>query len=133
MTDTEPIIDKAVKKQRKLANLKPFKKGESGNPAGRPKGSVSITAGIKAMLEEQYLNIKDPEEKKTYLQKIIESIFHNAIEAKDARSLKDIWAYIDGQPKQTMDLGVDKDSIEELTEFFRIVAKPKKDGETETE
>ena len=25
--------------QRSLANLKPFKPGESGNPAGRPKGS----------------------------------------------------------------------------------------------
>lgn len=32
----KPVSDSTEKKQR---NLKPFKKGQSGNPAGRPKGS----------------------------------------------------------------------------------------------
>lgn len=131
MTDKEPNAETSAQKQPKVkrkAPGRPFLPGQSGNPAGRPKGSVSITSAIKAKLEEQYNDLKNPDDRKTYLERIIEAIFHNAIEVKDARSLKDIWAYIDGQPKQTMDLGVDKDSIEELTDFFRIVAKGKKDA-----
>ncbi len=105
-----------------------FKKGRSGNPAGKPKGSVSITEAIRRKLEEEYFNIKNPEEKKTYLEKIIETIFHNALEAKDARTLKDIWSYIDGQPKATLDIGADKEGLAELTEFFREAAKNKNDS-----
>lgn len=33
-------------------NLKPFKKGESGNPNGRPKGSISLETRVKRLLEE---------------------------------------------------------------------------------
>lgn len=29
-----------------------FQKGKSGNPAGRPKGSISLSQRIKAMLED---------------------------------------------------------------------------------
>ena len=36
-----------------------FKPGQSGNPAGRAKGSVSITARIKKLLEME-LDVKDP-------------------------------------------------------------------------
>jgi hypothetical protein len=102
-----------------------FGPGNVANPNGRPKGSLSITASIKAKLEEQYNNLKEPEERKTYLEKVIDAIFHNAIEAKDARSLKDIWNYIDGLPKGTLNIGGDKDSLEVLTEFFKLAAKPK--------
>ena len=121
----EPI-DKTEKKQRKLDNLKPFKKGESGNPNGRPKGSVSITAAIKARLEEVYPGPENMADKKTYLEMIIDSITDNAIKSKDARTLKDIWAYIDGLPKGTMTIDVDKDNLQVLTEFFRETANGKK-------
>lgn len=36
--------------QRKLANLKPFKKGESGNPKGRPVGSRNVSTVLKEIL-----------------------------------------------------------------------------------
>ena len=36
-----------------------FKEGISGNPDGRPKGSVNITARIKKLLEME-LQVKDP-------------------------------------------------------------------------
>lgn len=98
--------------------------GNTANPAGRPPGTISITAAIKKKLEEEYSNKDNPEERKLYLEKIIEAIFHNAIELKDARTLKDIWSYIDGQPKATLDIGADKDSLEELTRFFKAMANP---------
>jgi len=50
-------------KERRLANLKPFKKGESGNPNGRPQGSLNyktkMRLAIESVAEEQNLS---PEE-----------------------------------------------------------------------
>lgn len=129
-------IQKTESKQRQLAGLKPFKKGQSGNPKGRPKGTVSITAEIRAKLlkiypEKQATVIGDDgkkikKEKKTYLEMLIKSIFENAIKNKDTRMLNQIWAYIDGQPKATLDIGADKSSLEELTTMFRAMATPAK-------
>lgn len=119
---------------RSLANLKPFKPGQSGNPKGGKTGSISITAAIRERLNKFY-----PEKsakidgkiakkiRKTYLQKIVETMFDNAIASKDQRALAQIHAYIDGHPKATLDVGVDKTELEALTKFFRIAAKPKKE------
>lgn len=120
---SEVIAEKTVKKQRG----RPFEKGKSGNPNGRPKGTVSITSAIKAKLEEIYNDPDHPEEKKTYLEKVTETIFLNALKTRDPRTLKDIWSYIDGMPKATLDIGADKDSLAELTEFFKSVAQVKND------
>jgi Family of unknown function (DUF5681) len=38
------------RKAKRLANLKPFKKGESGNPAGRPEGSLNRGTTLKKWL-----------------------------------------------------------------------------------
>ena len=100
-----------------------FGEGNVANPNGRPKGSLSITAAIKKKLEEEYQNLDNPEEKKTYLEKLIDAIFHNALVVKDSRSLKDIWAYIDGLPKGSFAFDVDKESLAVLTEYFKTLAK----------
>lgn len=38
---------------KQQANLRPYKKGESGNPKGKPKGAVSYTTALKRLLREQ--------------------------------------------------------------------------------
>lgn len=132
----EEITKQTESKQSRFRGLKPYKKGQSGNPKGRPPGSVSITGEIRARLlkvfpEKQAKVIGSDGKrimkiKKTYLQKVVEAVFDNAIVQKDQRALNQIWAYIDGQPKATLDIGADKDSLADLTDFFRGIAKPKK-------
>lgn len=46
-------------KTPKISNLKPFKKGESGNPDGLKKGTVQMRTRLKRLLEISN-NIKNP-------------------------------------------------------------------------
>lgn len=129
----EPNVDNPVKagemqvKKRTKKDTQ-FKKGQSGNPAGKAPGTVSITEAIKRKLLEVFpATGKDQnKEKKLYLDKLVERILENGIQNGETRTQKDIWNYMDGQPKATIDIGADKDSLSALTEFFRGVAKKKK-------
>jgi hypothetical protein len=44
--------------QPHIENLKPFKKGQSGNPAGRPKGAKNWSTVIRELLEDPNYEIK---------------------------------------------------------------------------
>lgn len=109
---------------------KQWKKGESGNKKGKQPGSISITTAIRNKLLEVYIDPKNPEEsrkiRKTYLDKIIESIMHNAVENRDARSLKDVWNYIDGLPKGTLAIDANKEDLAALTDYFKAMGNAKK-------
>ena len=82
-----------------------WKPGESGNPAGRPKGRFSITSQIIKLLEE------DPEKNK----ELIEWLFANK---KDK-----VWDKIDPNPPVDINLG----SNGELPFTIKII---KDDGES---
>lgn len=76
-----------------------FKPGISGNPAGRPKGSLSVVDAIRAKLQEC------PEGKeKTYLHYLVEKIMKKAIVDDDVSMIKDIINRVDGMPKQSTDI-----------------------------
>lgn len=71
-----------------------WEKGQSGNPAGRPPGSVSITAEIKKKLQE----IPDGQQK-SYLELLINRILKQAVVDGNEQMIKQIWSYIDGTPR----------------------------------
>jgi hypothetical protein len=99
----QPVTAKSVKRQRSLANLKPFKKGQSGNPKGMKPGTVSITAAIKRELVKIPPELRSREERKTYLELLVKRILKKAIQDGNEAMIKSIWAYVDGQPKQPLE------------------------------
>jgi hypothetical protein len=73
---------------------RPWPKGVSGNPKGRPPKGHSITEMIMSMMDEK------PEIKRGIGEKIIQ-LANNG----DVQAIKMLWAYIDGEPirKQVID------------------------------
>ena len=120
--------EKIQKKDKRKTMPHLFKKGQSGNPKGRPLGSVSVTEAVKRKLLEVFpaTGSDQNKEKKLYLDKLVERILENGIQNGESRTQKDIWNYMDGQPKATIDIGADKESLADLTEFFRAIGKKKK-------
>ena len=90
-TETTKLTDITDEKQIDKPWL--FKKGQSGNPSGRPAGSVSITAEIKKKLQE----IPDGQQK-SYLELLINRILKQAVVDGNEQMIKQIWSYIDGAP-----------------------------------
>jgi len=88
-------------------------KFKEGNPGGgRPKGAgISITTAIKRELE------KVPEgQKSTYLELLVKKILKKGIVEGNDQTIKNIWNYVDGMPKETIEstnLNVD---VEDITE-----------------
>jgi len=80
----------------------PFVKGDERiNREGRPVGSkgLNLTSLLKDKLQEI------PEGKKeTYSELFIKTLLHKAMIEKDLQSLKLIMNYVDGLPKQSMDI-----------------------------
>ncbi len=118
---TEGQEQKPEIKQEIIRNEKgQFAEGHSGNPtgegAGRPKGSISITEQIKKKLEEI-----PPNEKKTYLEALVLKILKKAMVDEDQQMIKTIWNYVDGMPKQNILLGLD----EIIGEIKIEIKKPK--------
>jgi len=110
----EGIQPEKTKEKHRPPHL--FKPGQSGNPNGRPKGSgISITTAIKKELE------KVPKgQTATYLELIVKRILKNAIEDGDQNAIKQIWNYIDGMPKQSIETTISddrtKDKLDSLIE-----------------
>lgn len=83
-----------------------FKKGKSGNPHGRPKGSFSLTKAVKEFLLERAKNGK------TYGDNLKEAAVLRAI-AKSDVLMKEIWDRVDGSTKQSVDIsGIDLKDFE---------------------
>ena len=77
-----------------------FPKGVSGNPAGRPEGSISLLNDVKRSLLK--LAKEKPEEYKALIDDYWE----------DKEKRKFLMEMIDGKPKQQTDLTSDGDKIQ---------------------
>lgn len=75
-----------VDKRKSLPQL--FKPGQSGNPNGRPPGSISIITRVKQIFQE------NPKQFESFVRGYV----------KDERNRKHIVEMIDGKAKQEVDL-----------------------------
>jgi len=98
MDNLNQNADNTAQKQKRTVG-RPFKPGQSGNPAGRPKGSLSLTALMKQELE------RVPEEgKPSYALAFVKKALHKAIVDGDTQMIRTIWSYIDGMPVQSHEI-----------------------------
>ena len=96
-----------------------YKKGTEwkGNSKGRPKGSgMNITNEIKAKLLSRPKGSKG----ETYLQMLIDVIVKKAVIEEDTKTIEQLWKYVDGLPKQSLEL--DGEQVEALG----VILFPKK-------
>jgi hypothetical protein len=93
--------------------------GNTANPDGRPKGSVSVVEAIKRKLEEI-----DPEEKKTYLELFVNKVFKTAIKNGDVSMMRDIISRIDGMPRQTVVLDDPTSRLFEMKNYVNETIQP---------
>jgi len=91
-----------------------WKKGESGNPKGRPKGSVSIVEALKNKLEE----VPDGQ-KKTYLELLVLRYMKNAVQDGDSRLIRDLIMQkqeITGKDGESLNIRIIEEDKKKFTE-----------------
>lgn len=79
-----------------------WKKGQSGNPGGRPKGE-SITATLRRLLEQEHNG-------KTIQEILAERVIREAISGKYSFA-KELLDRVDGRPAQKVELAAQEDLI----------------------
>lgn len=101
-------------KDKRVDNITPFqfKKGQSGNPKGRPKKDVCLTSLLKEEIEKICPHDK---EGRTWMQLVVEATMKLAIRGEGV-ALKELWQRIDGKVTQGIDLNANVRTIEDELE-----------------
>ncbi len=97
---------------RSLANLKPFKPGQSGNPKGRPK-SITMSEAYRRELAKV-----DPNDAqgRAFAEVLAEQMIIKA-RSGDVQAIKEITDRTEGKAKQTVTLSMDKrDQLEQAVQ-----------------
>jgi type II secretory pathway component GspD/PulD (secretin) len=76
-----------------------FKPGQSGNPSGRPKGSVSIRTEVRKLLQEAAKEGSAD----TVAVALAKRLIHQAFDG-DMKAMQMVIEHIDGKPQQSIDL-----------------------------
>jgi len=97
-----------------------FPPGVSGNPAGRPVGSVSVVEALRRELKKA-ADIPNNKEKRTYLELLIKRILNKSIADGDVSMIKDIIDRIDGKPKQPVEMSGSVDTRLEILTRMGLV------------
>lgn len=94
-----------ISNQERRVIGRPFPKGVSGNPHGRPKKGMTLTDIAKEILEEQ---LPDGKTRKELLMRKVAQLAYDGNETM----IKMIWNYVDGMPTQRTELtGKDSEPI----------------------
>lgn len=80
---------------------KTFKKGQSGNPKGRPQGAKGLTT----LLREALYKIAEGQ-KDTYSELLVRRVMKMAVVEGNEQMIKLCWSYLEGLPKETVDMNL---------------------------
>ena len=100
-----------------IENLKPFEKGKSGNPTGRPKGSKNRSTIIREMLD-MMVQVKDDNGDEVWQSneyRMVQAILTKAIEKGDVSAFNSIMDNVYGKLKDTVDMN----TTEQVNHDFR--------------
>jgi len=99
------MVNNSTEKQLGGATGKGFMPGQSGNPAGRPKGTLSLLTILKEELANIPEELKDKpiEEKKDWARVIVGKWIHNAGVKGEQPSIDKMVDRIDGPVKQEIE------------------------------
>lgn len=100
-----------------------FGPGNNANPTGRPTGSFSIMTIIRKKMEEIPVG-----QVKAWKEQIADILLEKAVVKGDIKALEMIIEYMDGKPKQNIEVDVNRENVDALTEVLRAVSKTKEDG-----
>jgi len=109
-------------------NLNPFKKGQSGNPAGRPKGSKNRSTIARKWLEatEKSKNPITGELEELTQEDIGTLALIKKMRQGDVRAYKELMDSLYGTAKDTIDLRTENVGID----FDELMAKLSKNGKS---
>jgi hypothetical protein len=107
--------NKSEGRARRLANLKPWPKGMSGNPKGRPK-SITLSEAYRKQLAQPF---PDDPQGRTYAEVIAEKLVMNAATG-EVGSAREIADRTEGKPRQALDVDLIALDWQELAKEFGL-------------
>ena len=96
-----------------------FKKGESGNPNGRPKKKLALTTILWDELQKAR-HVNDEGEQISAKEAVAQKLIKLGLEGEDLGALKYIFDRIDGRPEQSLQAEIEShnESVSEIKITF---------------
>lgn len=129
--NTEISESELTPEQRRLANLIPWKAGQSGNPNGKPKGAVSVKAELRKLmdiiLKGEVNPLTDLPEDMPTGRKIALNLAMKAVADGDLGAIKTIIEHLDGKAGESLAIsGPDGGPVETVSTITLNFVKPDK-------